>query len=348
MNRAFAVLAALSLPALIAAPQAQAPAVQAPAPQAPAAPAQTFNDWLEGVRTEALAKGISQATIDRALGHLEPLPVVVERDRSQPEEVLTLDTYVSQHVTAKTVRSAQAVARQRAALLRQVSQRYGVPGPVIVAVWGLESNFGKFTGSRPVVAALATLGYDGRRALFRAELFEALRILDKSHMAPEDLKGSWAGAMGQPQFMPSSYLQYAVDFDQDGRTDIWKSEADVFASIANYLNAHGWVDGERWGREVRVPAEALDRIGAAIPLRTSGCQAERAMTEPRVLSEWKALGVTLAGGGALPASDLRASLVRGDKRFFLVYRNYDAIIGYNCAHPYAISVGVLADKVGGG
>jgi membrane-bound lytic murein transglycosylase B len=214
-------------------------------------------------------------------------------------------------------------------------------------VWGLESNFGKFTGSRPVVTALATLGYDGRRALFRAELFEALRILDTSHMAPEDLKGSWAGAMGQPQFMPSSYLQYAVDFDEDGRVDIWKSEADVFASIANYLKAHGWIEGERWGREVRVPPAAVERIGAEIPMRASGCQAERAMTEPRVLSEWKALGVTLAGGAALPVSDLRASLVRGDKRVFLVYRNYDAIIGYNCAHPYAISVGLLADRISG-
>jgi membrane-bound lytic murein transglycosylase B len=165
-------------------------------------------------------------------------------------------------------------------------------------------------------------------------------------MAPEDLKGSWAGAMGQPQFMPSSYLRYAVDFDEDGRADIWKSEADVFASIANYLKAHGWIDGERWGREVRVPPAALERIGAAIPMRASGCQAERAMTEPRILSEWKALGVTLGDGTALPVSDLRASLVRGAKRSFLVYRNYDAIIGYNCAHPYAVSVGLLADRIG--
>jgi membrane-bound lytic murein transglycosylase B len=308
-----------------------------------------FDEWLAGVRAEALSRGISQATVDRALTSLAPMPVVVERDRAQPEQTLTLDTYVERHLTARTIRSAQTVARERASLLRRVSDRYGVPAPVVVAVWGLESNFGQFTGSRPIITALATLAYDGRRALFRAELFDALTILDKSHIAPEDLKGSWAGAMGQPQFMPSSYLQYAVDFDEDGRADIWTSEADVFASIANYLKAHGWVDGERWGREVHESKAVRDRIDADVPMRTSGCKAEREMTEARPLADWKTMGVTLADRGALPGNtDIRASLVRGDKRDFLVYRNYDALIGYNCAHAYAISVGLLADKIGGG
>jgi membrane-bound lytic murein transglycosylase B len=305
----------------------------------------TFPEWLDGVRAEARANGISQTTIDRALGHIELLPIVVERDRAQPEQTLTLETYITQHVTAKTARSAQAAASAHAAILRRVSERYGVPAPVLVAVWGLESNFGKFTGTKPTIAALATLAYNGRRAMFRAELFNALTILDREPIAPDDLKGSWAGAMGQPQFMPSSYLKYAVDFDQDGRIDIWTSEADVFASIANYLKAHGWIDGERWGREVRVGPAALARIAKAIPMRTSGCLAERTMTEPRPLSEWQALGVTLPGPVAPQPADISASLVRGDRRQFLVYRNYEAIIAYNCAHPYALSVGLLADRI---
>jgi membrane-bound lytic murein transglycosylase B len=335
--RASLLCVALCLSPLASVPSAR----QTPPPQTPP----TFAEWLEGVRTEALAKGVSQATVDRALGHLEPLPVVVERDRAQPEQTLTLDTYLDRHLTAKTVRSARAVAGKHGPLLGRVSKRYGVPAPVLVAVWGLESNFGKFTGTRPTIAALATLAYDGRRALFRAELFNALKILDREPIAPEDLKGSWAGAMGQPQFMPSSYLQYAVDFDHDGRADIWKSEADVFASIANYLKTHGWVDGERWGREVRVSTAALERIAEAIPMRASGCQAEREMTEARPLTEWRTLGVTLASRAALPASTVSASLVRGDRRHFLVYRNYDAILGYNCANAYALSVGLLADRI---
>ncbi len=322
------------------------PATQTPAAApAPAPNPQTWTDWLASVRTEALSRGISQATVDAALTNLEQMPVAVERDRSQPETILTLDAYLDQHLTTKVIKSARAAATEHSALLKRVTKKYGVDEALLVAVWGLESNFGQFVGSRPIIAALATLAYDGRRALFRNELFDALTILDQRHMAPEDLKGSWAGAMGQPQFMPSSYLKYAVDFDDDGRADIWKSSADVFASIANYLKEHGWTNGERWGREVRVSEEVMARVDAEVPLRSAGCKAVRELTETRPLKELKKLGVLLEDGKPLPSSEITASLLRGDKRRFLVYDNYNAILEYNCANSYAVSVGLLADEI---
>jgi membrane-bound lytic murein transglycosylase B len=216
----------------------------------------------------------------------------------------------------------------------------------MVAIWGVESNFGRFVGVRPIVTALATLAYDARRpGLFRNELFAALSIVDRGLVTLPDLKGSWAGAMGQPQFMPSSYLKYAVDFDGDGKADIWTSEADVFGSMANYLKMAGWTEGETWGREVRLTKAALGRIEKTVPMRPSGCRAVRDLTEARPLSSWKKLGVTLPGGKPLPASSTEASLVRGRVRHFLVYRNYHAILDYNCSNSYAVSIGVLADRI---
>jgi membrane-bound lytic murein transglycosylase B len=194
-----------------------------------------------------------------------------------------------------------------------------------------------------------TLAYDPHRpGLFRNELFAALEILDRQDVRIEALKGSWAGAMGQPQFMPSSYLRYAVDFDGDGQRDIWKSTGDVFASIANYLKEHGWTANIRWGREVKVDDEAATRLSARVPLRmTASCQAIRQMTEARPIDEWSALGVTQLDSKPLPATTLDASLVRVDSHTFLVYANYEALLGYNCAHAYALSVGLLADRLGG-
>jgi membrane-bound lytic murein transglycosylase B len=216
-----------------------------------------------------------------------------------------------------------------------------------VSVWGLESNFGKFTGVRPTIAALATLAYDQRRpSFFRAELLDALRVLDRGDIELASMKGSWAGAMGQPQLMPSSYLKFAEDFDGDGRRDIWRSSPDVFASIANYLKAHGWSPTETWGREVVLSKRAAASIEKEeIALRSSGCDAVRQMTVPRPLVQWQALGVRLPAGKPLPASSMEASLVRARSRSFLVYRNYEVILAYNCAHAYALSVGLLADRI---
>src|SRR5688500_15909912 len=196
--------------------------------------------------------------------------------------------------------------RRHAALLAEISEKHGVPPGILVAVWGLESNFGRFSGVRPTIATLATLAYDPRRtALFRKELFDALTILDSGDVEPAALKGSWAGALGQPQFMPSSFLRYAVDFDGDGRRDIWASTADVFGSIANYLAARGWQKDQTWGREVPIPLSLLTRLPEVAPMQTSGCLARRQMTAPLPLAEWQTLGVRTLAGRALPIADIQ-------------------------------------------
>jgi len=180
--------------------------------------------------------------------------------------------------------------------------------------------------------------------MFRQELFDALKIVDSGDVEPAAMRGSWAGALGQPQFMPSSFLLYAQDFDGDGRRDIWKSTPDVFASIANYLAAHGWNKDQSWGREVRVPASVLQGLSETAPPQTEGCLARRQMTAALPLATWKTLGVKTITGGALPVTDFDASLVSGVKRHFLVYPNYQAILGYNCVNAYGLSVGLLADR----
>lgn len=327
----------LSAIALVLALQ-QIPAVP-PLPQPP------FEEWLAGVRAEAIARGIRQETVDQALNGLEPIATVIQRDRTQAEIVQTLDQYLKQRVTAKVVRTARDMHRTHAAVLQKAAEKYGVPSGILVAIWGLESNFGRFSGVRPTIATLATLAYDPRRsALFRKELFDALTILDSGDVAPAALKGSWAGALGQPQFMPSSFLLYAVDFDADGRRDIWKSTPDVFGSIANYLSAHGWEKGQTWGREVTLPETLLTRLPDVAPMQTSGCLARRQMTTPLPLKEWSKLGVRTLASRALPAVDLEASLVMGDKRHFLVYPNYQALLEYNCVNAYGLSVGLLGDR----
>lgn len=340
---ALAVLAAclaLTAPVRIGAGPRQEPAA-APVPDEGA----RFAAFVSELKDEAVRRGISEAVAARALDGLEPLPVVVERDRGQAEVVQTIDEYVSRRLTNATVRKAQRMAVTHRALLRKVQKTYGVQPRYLLAVWGLESNFGAFTGVRPTVQALATLAFDGRRGeLFRNELFDALRIVDRGHIGLDRLKGSWAGAMGQPQFMPSSYLRYAEDFDGDNRRDIWTSQADVFASIANYLKAYGWDGDATWGREVRLPAppaEMLERAGS----RGEGCRAERALSRRRYLKEWDEMGVRTASGGRLPAVARTASLLDAGARQYLVYGNYEAILGYNCAHPYALSVAMLGDRI---
>ena len=320
-----------------------------PVPQPPVAPQPPFDEWLRGVRDEAKSRGIRDVTLDKALTGLEPLPVVLERDRSQAEIVETLDKYLEQHVSAKVVRTARERRSAQSAVLQKVSAKYGVPPGILVAVWGLESNFGRFSGVRPTIQTLATLAYDPRRsAMFREELFDALSILDSGDVEPAAMRGSWAGALGQPQFMPSSFLLYAQDFDGDGRRDIWKSTPDVLASIGNFLAAKGWTRDQAWGREVRVPDTTLQALAQTAPFQTEGCLARRQMTVPLPLSEWKKLGLRTRTGSPLPDADVPASLVSGVKRYFLVYPNYQAILEYNCVNAYGISVGLLADATGSG
>jgi membrane-bound lytic murein transglycosylase B len=307
----------------------------------------SFSEWLEAVKTEALSRGIRQDVIDQALGPVEePLPVIIERDRAQAEIVLPLEAYISRRLTASLIRTGREQFKRHKALLDDVAATYGVPSRIIAGIWGIESNFGRFSGVRPTVPSLATLAWDPRRStFFRGELFNALEILNRGDIDASDMRGSWAGAMGQPQFMPSSYLQYAEDFDGDGRRDIWSSPPDVFASIANYLKGHGWTTGETWGREVKVSAEASTRIAADVARRAGACRATRDMTIVRPLAEWQRLGVRAIDGAALPTGDQPASLVSGATRRFLVYQNYDALLQYNCAHAYALSVVLLGDRI---
>src|ERR1043165_5328260 len=308
-------------------------------------PSQPFEDWLQGLIAEAHTRGYSDQLIDATLTGLTPIPRVVERDSSQAEFTITLERYFQTRVTPRIIRLGRQHAMQEAALLRRIRMQYGVSPGVVLAIWGMESHYGQFTGAYPVFQALATLAYEPRRAdFFRNELFKALSIVQSGFIDAKTMTGSWAGAMGQPQFMPSSYLDYAVDFDKDGLRAIWHSQADTLASIASYLKSRGWEPGQTWGREVQVSARAREAI-ADIPARDAGCSAKRLMTERRSLHVGRDAGVRLKSGAALPQSDVPASLVEVGGRSFLVYPNYETILDYNCAHLYALSVAMLADRL---
>ena len=318
--------------------------VAVPAPAESARP--EFPEFIAKMKEQALANGVSAATVEAALSGLEPLEIVVERDRTQAETVLTIDQYLQRRLTRRFVRTAIERARQHRRVLAEIEKKYEVPASVIVAIWGMESNFGGFTGTRPIIQALATLAWDGRRgAFFTAELMHALNIIDKGYIDLQSMKGSWAGAMGQTQFMPSSYMAHAQDYDGDGRRDIWKTLPDVFASIANYLKAYGWNDAQTWGREVRLPKGGFAPLVQKVGVRQSGCRAAREMSIPLPLAKWQALGVRTVKGGVLPKVDRAASLLNAGSKTYLVYGNYETLLGYNCAHAYALAVALLSDRL---
>src|SRR6267142_153415 len=264
-------LAALLLSATILAPQQTA----APPPSPP------FEQWLQELIAEARARGFGDDLIDATLSGITQVQRVVERDNSQAEFTITLDRYFETRVTPRIIRLGRAQLMEERAVLRNIRTAYGVSPGVVLAIWGLELHYGQFTGAYPVFQALATLASEPRRSdFFRSELFKALTIVSGGYIDAKTMTGSWAGAMGQPQFMPSSYLDHAVDFDEDGLRDIWHSEADTLASIASYLKASGWEAGQTWGGEVTISEAARARI-ADIPLRDAGCSAKRQMTERR-------------------------------------------------------------------
>ena len=305
-----------------------------------------FANWLSDLTEEARQRGFSDALVEETLSGLEPIERVVQADRSQAELNPGFNRYLSTRLTKAMVKRGKELSRQHGSLLRNVERQFEVQPRVLVAIWGLESRYGRLTGRIPVFQALATLAWEPRRAsLFRGELFNALTMVQRGHIDAPSMTGSWAGAMGQTQFMPSSYLDYAVDFDGDGRRDIWKSTGDALASIANYLKGYGWDGDETWGREVRVSDEVREEIARAIPKRTEGCYALRNMTERRPLAEWQKIGVRLLDGKPLPKAAMPAGLVDVGERTFLVYPNYDAILGYNCAHYYALTVALLSDRL---
>ena len=298
--------------------------------------AESFAEWREGVRSEALDLEISAAIFDAAFTDVEPIPRVIELDRSQPEVTLTFDQYVERVVPESRVEKGRTLLTEHRDLLEPIGRKYGVPPRFIVALWGIETNFGQYLGGFPVIASLATLAYDGRRsAYFRQELLQALRILEDGHITPEAMMGSWAGAMGQSQFMPSSFVNYAVDHDGDGRRDIWGTQGDVFASAANYLAQAGWRAGETWGRQVTLPS-GFDHALTGLEVK-------------KTLAEWQALGLRRADGSDLPQADIGGSVVLPGGEggpAYLVYNNYRTIMRWNRSFYFATSVGLLADGIG--
>jgi membrane-bound lytic murein transglycosylase B len=294
---------------------------------------QSFSQWLGRFRAEALAAGIGAATFDRAMAGVRPIPHIIELDHRQPEGKLRFSDYVRRLASPQRQAGVRQHLADDRALLAEVGRRYGVQPRFIVALWGMETDFGHFPGDFPVLASLATLAYDGRRAaLFERELIAALRIVQRDGIPPSELRGSWAGAMGQCQFMPSSFLQYAVSYRGTGRPDIWSNRADVFASIANYLARLGWNDRENWGRMVQAPP--------GIPVTSLGVGVQKS------LAEWRRLGVRNADGGALPMANIPASLLMPEGPggpALLVYGNFRTLLRWNNSQAFATSVGLLAD-----
>ena len=300
-----------------------------------------FANWLQELRLEARQKGISDITLDQALSGISPLPRVIELDRSQPEFKLTFEEYIRKVVSPTRKRVALEKLKEHNELLSEVAIKYGVQKRFLVTFWGVETSFGRYLGSFNVPQALVTLAYDGRRSdYFRKELFNALAILEQGHITASLMKGSWAGAMGQSQFMPSSFINYAVDWDGDGKRDIWDTKADVFASSANYLAKAGWRDDITWGRAVALPA------GGQINGKPASEFAEAKEKMP--LGDWARAGVKSADGSALPARQLQARLVMpsGDTSpAYLVYSNFDAILAWNRSNYYALAIGILSDTL---
>lgn len=333
--------AALSLTSLsLLSSCADAPANQkAIAPKAPAAqPVQSFAAWRDGFRVQALAAGIRAETFDQAFRGIEPDDAVITADRSQPEFTRPVWQYLESAVSPLRVRNGQARLIENGEVLQRIDDTYAVDGEAVAAIWGMESNFGAQMGSKNVIRSLATLAYEGRRPDFgREQLIAALKILQHGDVPARYMIGSWAGAMGQTQFIPTTYNLYAVDFDGDGRRDIWGSSADALASTANYLHASGWQRGLTWGFEVRLP-QGFDYALAEMSTRKS-------------LAEWQRLGVQPTSGTLPSDPQTSASLLlpagyRGPA--FLVTDNFRAILKYNNSSSYALAVGLLADSFKGG
>ena len=298
---------------------------------------QSFAMWLNELREEARGLGYQESTL-AALDALQPVERVLELDKSQPEFVQTFTRYLELRVTDGQIARGQSLLREHKELLAQVRNQYGVQPQYLVSFWALESNYGAATGGFSVLQALATLAYDPRRAnFFRQELLTALKIIDGGHIEADRMSGSWAGAMGQLQFMPSTFDRYAVDGDGDGRIDIWNSLPDIFSSAANFLSNSGWKGDERWGREVLLP-ENFD-------YSLSGTGTRKAVID------WAELGVRQVNGSTLPQASLRGSIVLpagASGPAFLVYSNYRTTLVWNRSTFYALSVGHLADRFNGG
>ncbi len=297
----------------------------------------SFDDYVQELKKEGIEQGFDKALVDEAFSDLKFRERAVKADRNQPEKRLTLDEYIPRAVPDWKVKKAKQLYKDNYEDLQRIGKLYGVQPRFIVALWGVESNFGALMGNFNVIEALTTMAYEGRREeFFRGEVFEALKIIQEGHITLDKMKGSWAGAMGQCQFMPSSFVSYAKDGNDDGKKDIWGTKADVFASTANYLSNAGWNDKYTWGREVSVPKN--------LPQSLVGLKEAQGKT----LSEWQALGIRRSNGDALPKVDIKAWLIKPDDekgRSYLVYGNYQSLMKWNRSHYFAVAVSHLADKI---
>ena len=325
-----------------------AAAAQAPATAPTAAPAKTslaeqgrdpaeFPAYVEQLKDQARAQGISQQTIDSTFANIHFVDRVISSDRNQLEKKITLDDYLTRVLPEWKIKAGQEQYRNNLPALQKASDRYGVQPQYIVALWGMESGFGKIQGKEDVFSALATLAFEGRReAFFTKEFMSALKIVDSGHASSDMMKGSWAGAMGQSQFMPSSYLNYGADGNGDGKIDIWKNTDDVFASTANYLSKEGWKGNQGWGQEVKLPANF------------DAAQAGLKNNQMHPASYWQQQGVTQADGSPLASTATRAWIITPDDvqgRAFLVYDNFRTIMHWNRSTYFALSIGMMADGI---
>jgi len=296
----------------------------------------TFEDFLVQIRQIATEQGVSEATIDKAFFQLSPRPEALQEDKKQPEFTQNFWTYVNKRVTQARLNNGYDTLKQNSSLLNKTTQQYGVPAYVLVSFLGIESNYGYHTGNHNLIQSLATLAYDRRRSnFFTRELIALLKLIDKNKI-PMDANGSWAGAIGAVQFMPTSVQAYGVDANKDGKIDLWNDKEDIYASAANFLKKNGWAKGEKWGREASIPRN-FDYKQTGLGIKKS-------------VNDWAKLGVLRANGNRLPNSNMKASLIvpmghRGPA--FLVYRNFDVIMDWNHSLLYALSVGYLADRING-
>nr|WP_290442608.1 lytic murein transglycosylase [Pseudoalteromonas sp. Ps84H-4] len=309
-----------------------------------------FDVYVAALKKEAIEKGYDQALIEQAFATAKFKKKVISADKNQPEVKETLETYLPKRVPQWKIDRARKLYKEHQDVLEKVAKEYGVQARFIVALWGLESNFGKIQGGHSVIASLVTLAFDGRReTMYKNQLWAALDILKEGHITLDKFKGSWAGAMGQTQFMPTSFNAYAVDYNGDGRKDIWTTEEDAFASIANYLKQAGWNDDLTWGRQVKLP-EGFDNSNILKRgTKTRSQWLEYWKDSERSLADWQALGVRKMDGSDLPNVDISAAMVMPDDvngRMYLAYDNYKALMHWNRSYYFATSVGYLSDRIG--
>ncbi len=312
-----------------------------------------FDVWLAEFRVEALERGISAATLDAVIPTIEPQRRVIQADRNQAEFVETYASYL-ERVSERRVQMGQELLSTQGEMINAAANAHQVQTRFVMAILGMESNYGTFPITEPLFNVIATLAFDSRRGdQFRNELFAAFEIVDKGYATPEEMKSSWAGALGAPQFMPGSYLRLAVDQDGDGKRDLWTMGPDVIGSVANYLKSTGWQDNQTWGRVVSLPPGGEQSLPA--PQNTglapdATCRRYTTMGVWRDLNDWQELGVRKADGSDLPTRPLAAALIigdEGDDKGYLVYRNFCSLLRYNPSFKYALGVSLLSDAIAG-